>query len=70
LGLKVGEHEKLRFSSHSVERLLGGQSPATNHFWGLYVLKRHEEEQGYQGLEGLGMDAFQASVGLFPVKSN
>jgi hypothetical protein len=69
LGLKVGEKEKLIFSIHGVGRLLVGQSPSTHHFWGLQAVKRQKEAQIYQGLEGLGMEAFQASVGLFLFQS-
>jgi hypothetical protein len=66
----VEEKAKISLSSHGVGRLMGGQSPATYHFLGLQVVKRHEEAQVYRGLEGHGREAFQASVGLFHVQYN
>ena len=66
----MGEQARLSLSSHGVGRLSGEQSPVTHHFPELQVVKRHKEAQGCQGLEGLEREAFQASVGLFPVQSN
>jgi hypothetical protein len=66
----VEEQVKLSLASHDVGRLSSEQSPATHHFLGFQAVKRHEEAQECQGLEGIGKEAFQASVGLFPVQSN
>jgi hypothetical protein len=70
MGLKVEEKENISLASHCVGRLLGGQSPTTHHFLGLQAVKRHKEALVYRELEGIGREAFQASVGLFPVQSN
>jgi hypothetical protein len=56
----VEEQAKTSWSSHDVERLSGGQSPAIHHFQGPHVVMRHEEVQGYHGLAGIGKEAFRA----------
>jgi hypothetical protein len=66
----VGKKEKLSLASHGVGILSGEQSLASHHFLGLQVVKRHEEAHVYRVLEGLGREAFQASVGLFLIQSN
>jgi hypothetical protein len=66
----VVEKERLILASHGVGILPGEQSPVTHHFPGLQAVKRHEEAYIYRGLEGLGREAFQASIGLFPIQSN
>jgi hypothetical protein len=53
-------HPKTSWASLDVGRLSDGQSPAIHHFQGLQVVMRHEEVQGYQGLAGIGKEAFHA----------